>query len=740
MKKFTCIVIVAAFIVTLLASPPRVEAADFNYGEALQKAILFYEFQMSGKLPDNMRTNWRGDSCLEDGSDVGLDLTGGWFDAGDHVKFNLPMAYTATTLAWAVYEYEDALKRSGQLQYLKQQIKWATDYFIKCHPEKYVYYYQVGDGIADHRWWVPAEVIDIQSKRPSHKVTLSSPGSAVVAGTAAALASASIIFKDSDPDYSKLCLRHAKELFEFADETQSDKGYTAANNFYDSWSGFWDELSMAGVWLYMATGEQEYLDKAESYVDNWGREERTDLLAYKWGHCWDDVMYGASLLLAKATNKPIYKEHVERHLDYWSVGYGGDKIAYTPKGLAHLTAWGVLRHSTTTAFLAAVYSDWEECPSDKAKYYLEFAKQQVDYALGSSGRSYVVGFGENPPQRPHHRTAHSSWVDTADEPDYHRHILYGALVGGPDQNDKYVDSVADYVQNEVACDYNAGFVGALAKMYDVYGGDPIPGFTAIEEVPYPEIFISASLSDRTTATEVAAFAVNKSGWPARVIDDLSFKYFVDLTDYINGGFSPDQISSKIIYSAASTATVSGPYEYDTSKNIYYFEIDLSGTAIFPGSRSDHQKEVQFHIIPPNGAPWNSTKDYSYPGVTKEWEPVPQIPVYSNGVLIYGEEPDGTTPEPTTAPPVTPPPTPPAKKFTYGDINGDGLINSLDAMLLSRYILEILPELPQTDINGNPYDGNSAADLNGDGIINTIDSSLIQRYILEIISSFPVETK
>ena len=219
--------------------------------------------------------------------------------------------------------------------------------------------------------------------------------------------------------------------------------------------------------------------------------------------------------------------------------------------------------------------------------------------------------GENPPQRPHHRTAHSSWVDTADEPDYHRHILYGALVGGPDQNDKYVDSVADYVQNEVACDYNAGFVGALAKMYDVYGGDPIPGFTAIEEVPYPEIFISASLSDRTTATEVAAFAVNKSGWPARVIDDLSFKYFVDLTDYINGGFSPDQISSKIIYSAASTATVSGPYEYDTSKNIYYFEIDLSGTAIFPGSRSDHQKEVQFHIIPPNGAPWNSTKDYSY---------------------------------------------------------------------------------------------------------------------------------
>ena len=41
------------------ASPPAVEAANFNYGEALQKAILFYEFQMSGK-PDNIRKMaWR---------------------------------------------------------------------------------------------------------------------------------------------------------------------------------------------------------------------------------------------------------------------------------------------------------------------------------------------------------------------------------------------------------------------------------------------------------------------------------------------------------------------------------------------------------------------------------------------------------------------------------------------------------------------------------------------------------
>ncbi len=64
------------------------KAATYNYGEALQKAIMFYEFQMAGKLPSWIRNNWRGDSALEDGKDNGLDLTGGWFDAGDHVKFN----------------------------------------------------------------------------------------------------------------------------------------------------------------------------------------------------------------------------------------------------------------------------------------------------------------------------------------------------------------------------------------------------------------------------------------------------------------------------------------------------------------------------------------------------------------------------------------------------------------------------------------------------------------------------
>lgn len=42
------------------------------------------------------------------------------------------------------------------------------------------------------------------------------------------------------------------------------------------------------------------------------------------------------------------------------------------------------------------------------------------------------------------------------------HTLYGALVGGPGQNDDYTDRRTDFTQNEVACDYNAGFQSAVA--------------------------------------------------------------------------------------------------------------------------------------------------------------------------------------------------------------------------------------------------------------------------------------
>jgi hypothetical protein len=61
-----------------------------------------------------------------------VDLSGGYYDAGDNVKYQLPMAFTITLLAWSVLEYGDEIARAGQLQFAQNTIQWGTDYFLKA--------------------------------------------------------------------------------------------------------------------------------------------------------------------------------------------------------------------------------------------------------------------------------------------------------------------------------------------------------------------------------------------------------------------------------------------------------------------------------------------------------------------------------------------------------------------------------------------------------------------------------
>ena len=75
--------------------------------------------------------------------------------------------------------------------------------------------------------------------RPSFKITKNQPGSDLAGETAAALAAGAMVFADEDADFSALCLHHAKELYDFADEYQGV--YTdaiPARDFYNSWSGY----------------------------------------------------------------------------------------------------------------------------------------------------------------------------------------------------------------------------------------------------------------------------------------------------------------------------------------------------------------------------------------------------------------------------------------------------------------------------------------------------------------------
>lgn len=714
MKKFVCLVLTVAMLAALIVPQGMVSAAGtYNYADALQKAIYFYEAQQAGPLPDWNRVEWRGDSTMND------DVTGGWYDAGDHVKFNLPLSYTASMLGWALYEYGDGIEASGQRVHLENNLKFALDYLVACDKGSSIVY-QVGAGGPDHTWWGPVEVIENEMTRPSYST---SSASCVAGQMAAALAIGSIVLDNST------YLQHAKSLFNLADSARSDSGYTAAAGFYNSWSGYWDELMWSAAWLHIATGDSQYLTKAESYVSKLNRQGQSTTIEYKWGHCWDDSHYGAMLLLARITDKQEYHDFVRMHLDWWTPeGYNGESVRYTPAGLAWLDSWGSLRYATTAAFLASVYADSITDTALKTKYN-NFAKKQIDYALGSNpgNRSFVIGFGVNPPEHPHHRTAHGSWADSQKVPENHRHILYGALVGGPNLSDSYTDDIGDYVCNEVATDYNAGFVGMLSKMTSLYGGTPEANFPK-PEVRDNEFFVEASVNSQGREyTEIKALLNNRSAWPARLVKDLSYNYYVDLSEVFAAGYTEKDITVKQGYSEFPV-TISPLTKLEG--NIYYVKISyVDGTDIWPGGQSEYAGELQFRLSAPVGTSfWDPSNDFSFKGLTNSVTLTDKIPVFEGSTMIFGTAP-GVIVTPTP-PQVTPTPTPTTPTIMYGDLNGDKEVNSTDLTVLKRYVLKTNTNLPDWSI--------LAADVNGDGSVDSTDVTLMKRYILKIIDIFPVE--
>ena len=441
------------------------QKGKFRYGEALQKSFLLFEANRSGFLPKDNRIEWRSDSAVHDGSDVGRDLVGGYYDAGDHVKFGLPMSANNTMLAWGGIEYEQAYKRSGQWDELLKAVKWGTDYFLKAHisengktKELYV---QVGDGQIDHKYWGPPEKMTMA--RPSFKIDAAHPGSDVAAGTASALASASILFRKEDNAYADKLLDNAKQLFEFADTYRGkySDSVPAANPFYTSFSGYADELAEGAAWLYKATGEQKYLDRAEQIFDNeYGYPS-------DWSWMADNKSNAVVLLLAQESSISKYKQMFEDWAENWINGTG--PVEYSPGGLAWRTRWGSLALSSATSYLVRLYNDTVK----QDVRYINFAIEQIDYILGDNPRnaSYMIGFGENYPQQPHHRGA-SGNAPYGSPSEY---ILYGALVGGPQSSDDfdYNDDRNDWVTNEVGTGYNAPLTSALIQQYDDLGGEPL---------------------------------------------------------------------------------------------------------------------------------------------------------------------------------------------------------------------------------------------------------------------------
>ncbi|XP_051124836.1 endoglucanase 11-like [Andrographis paniculata] len=491
------------FLLVVLAAislfPPPASPQPFDYADALSKSLLYFEAQRSGRLPYNQRVTWRHHSGLTDGLEQGVDLVGGYYDAGDNVKFGLPMAFTVTMLSWGVIEFRQEIAAAGELRHAMEAIKWGTDYFIKAHTHPHVLWAQVGDGDTDHLCWQRPE--DMTTSRRAYKVDEKNPGTEVAAETAAAMAAAAIVFSKTNPHYSHLLLDHAQQLFEFGDKFRGkyDESIEGAKGYYTSVSGYYDELLWAALWLYKATDNQRYLNYAIDNAMSFGGIT-WPISEFSW-----DVKYAGLQIIASMLPTAGLTRHQKRILEqYGSKGEyyvcaclnlnGGaansSNVQRTRGGLLYTRQWNNMQYVSTAAFLLTVYSDhlyrtgWSavDCPRGSAgpEEIMGLVRSQAAYILGSNpmGLSYLVGYGSDYPRRVHHRGAsteayrdskvfvgctqgYDHWFG---RPDPNPNVLVGSLVGGPDSEDRFEDTRGNFVQTE-ACTYNtAPLVGVFAKL------------------------------------------------------------------------------------------------------------------------------------------------------------------------------------------------------------------------------------------------------------------------------------
>jgi len=709
---------------------------------------------------------------LDPDGDGTIDVAGGFHDAGDHVEFGMPENYTAATLGWDYYEFRDVFKKLEQDDHMETILRYFNDYLMKCtflddNGTVIAHCYQVGDGNIDHAIWNSPEVDTMP--RPAFFLTAEKPQIDYVVSAAASLAINYLNFKDTDEEYAEKSLKYAKALWAFAnnaidtfpaaddkDPLLSDNG-DGPGRFYGS-SKWQDDYCWAAAWMYLATGEASSFDYAVKIFDYYAPSG--------WCYCWNDMWSGAGVMWGVVNQKYPELDLVQKirdaqgknqyvFKDFWDDDCVGKclkafKQKETPGGFAHLDTWGSCRYNTAMQLICLVYDKYAN--NGEPSEWSEWARKEMDYVLGKNDitykekpdmsvlagrngthgpRAFIVGYNDSAVKNPHHRAA--SGLLMAEDPREQRHILWGALAGGPDDNDAHSDSTNDWTENEVTIDYNACLPGAAAGLYAIYGTPEMaitPNFPPEDEKRVyggggseggsgywiEAVGIDSRNDDGTGAVEVSLKVLSGESKPA---NNITVRYFIDASEVKD----PSVIETKKLYDQAEMeiqgveCTVSPLQKYKDSDSIYYVELSWEGCNI-----ANSGKKSQFSVgfygkgYTENNKyivyDWDPTNDYSYKslklGKKTDFFAVDDPPevrcdaicVYADGVLVGGTEPDGSTPAPkeedvtTTAPRkttttttkpvvITTTTTGPNSTVVRGDSNCDGKVELADALLIMQ---------------------------------------------------------
>jgi endoglucanase len=381
-----------------------------------------------------------------------VDLAGGWFDAGDYLKFSGTASFTDLILLFTLREYGSRLPAPLPLV---AEAHFGTDWLLKTWDERRkVLYEQVGLGdgngnsvLGDHDIWRLPQRDDSYRARPlryiAHRPVFAAnrPGAPVspnLAGReAAAFALCAQVFRLSDPGYAHRCLLAGQTLYDAAARSWHGRlagSVPAAYYVYPEWR---DDMELAATELYLATlyirsadlphrEPYDFLEAASRWANGYqasARGGQDSLNLYDVAPLADYDLYRA--MVASGNTTDLYTNASDVIGDMRDeLRLGAHLTRSGPLGLADpATPEDTVAHALGYAAEARLYA-----AVGGRRTYESFAEQQLDWVLGANpwGSSFVVGAGSVFPHCLAHQVANLSGSLNGDAP-----ILAGAVVEGP---------------------------------------------------------------------------------------------------------------------------------------------------------------------------------------------------------------------------------------------------------------------------------------------------------------------
>jgi len=698
-----------------------------TYGDALKLSLYFFDANQCG-ADDNVLT-WRGKCHTYDAeaslsSAKGLssssvaaikaanggldtvDVSGGYHDAGDHLKFSNTMGYSCTNLAWSYFENPDSYKETGSEDHLLYILKKMCDYFMKVtylddSGNVIAFCYMVGDD-QDHNIWTAPEVQT--QNRPTYWADASNPSVDASGHMAAALAATSLAFRDKNADYADACLKYANALEKFT-EKYPKATYEGIGSYY-SCGNIEDKVAWSDLWCAIANNNGKLPDSYQAQYTPSNGVYNGSIYDY-WVYSWDKVWGGYSALLY-SMDPQKYSAHGSELVFDMDQLVGNKNQAYYPVG----GGWGASRYNCAWQMYALTYAKYTS-GQDK---YNEYAQGQMDYLLGNNpaNRSYLIGFGDSYPQHIHHRAANPD-KDTA------KYILYGTLVGGPtDANGSYDDNTNSYSCTEPALDYNGCFALAIAGLYAVYGGSTTAAQSAIasaseinsdfvfsygSETPQPG---TTTTEQTTTTTEETTTTTEES----TVTTEKEKAEWADIPYYIIAG---DDFSASISY------TGSNPNFQWTSSDPNILEVEGSGL-----NATLHAKDGGTVTLTATNGSITLTKEIGIvtevftTSTTEETTTTTTESVTTDSDETTATTSGSETTTTTKGGDVTP-------ASLYGDVNLDGRVDITDAVMLNKAAANTV-QLSEQQRSNADCDANNEVDSN--------DAVVLLKFLVSIIKTLP----